>query len=99
MCLSIEGKPIHDALTSSKRETCAQYAPTLSASRITDSEKAAEAGRLSEMRFRQFFEALPESCYMVSRDGTILDVNPAACKAFGYEREELVAACVLHLRT
>jgi PAS domain S-box-containing protein len=45
---------------------------------------------ISKPRFNQFFATLPEYCYMISPGGNILDVNPAACEALGYDREELV---------
>jgi PAS domain S-box-containing protein len=48
----------------------------------------------SEGRFRQFFETQPEWCYMISPDGIVLDVNPAACEALGYTREELIGKAV-----
>lgn len=46
--------------------------------------------RESEERFRRFFENDPEYCYMVSPEGTILDVNRSALSALGYDREELL---------
>ena len=58
---------------------------------ITESKKADEARQASERRFSQFFSTLPEYCYMTSPKGEILDVNPAACKALGYRKEELLA--------
>jgi len=57
---------------------------------ITDTKRAEEAKKISERRFSQFFETLPEYCYMTSPTGEILDVNPAACNALGYRREELI---------
>lgn len=57
---------------------------------VTDLKLAEEAERASESRFRQFFDTLPEYCFMTSANGEILDANPAACKALGYEREELI---------
>src|SRR5690242_7703654 len=57
---------------------------------ITEAKKSEEARQASERRFRQFFSTLPEYCYMTSPTGEILDVNPAACKALGYEKEELL---------
>jgi PAS domain S-box-containing protein len=57
---------------------------------ITDLKKAEEAERRSEKRFEQFFETLPEYCFMTSANGEIQDVNPAACGALGYSKEELV---------
>jgi PAS domain S-box-containing protein len=57
---------------------------------VTDLKQAEDAERASEHRFRQFFDTLPEYCFMTSADGEILDANPAACKALGYLREELI---------
>lgn len=44
----------------------------------------------SETMFRQFFENSPEYCYMISSDGTILNVNSAALEVLGYEKSELI---------
>ena len=57
---------------------------------VTDLKLAEEAERASENRFRQFFDTLPEYCFMTSANGEILDANPAASKALGYTREELI---------
>ncbi len=43
-----------------------------------------------ENRFRQFFEYEPDYIYMVSPEGVILDVNPAALRVLGYSYSELV---------
>ena len=53
-------------------------------------KRAEEALRESEERFRQFFENEPEYCYMISHEGTILDVNKAALKTLGYQKNELL---------
>jgi PAS domain S-box-containing protein len=52
----------------------------------------------SEGRFREFFETQPESCYMISPRGIILDANPAACESLGYSKEELIgkAASIIY---
>jgi PAS domain S-box-containing protein len=55
---------------------------------ITEVKRAEEAKQASERRFSQFFETLPEYCYMTSPTGEILDANPAACEALGYTKEE-----------
>ena len=52
--------------------------------------KTLEDLRVSEERFKEFFETWPEYCYMISPSGSILDVNTTACKALGYSKEELV---------
>ncbi|HZH49223.1 MAG TPA: ABC transporter substrate binding protein, partial [Nitrospira sp.] len=57
---------------------------------VTDLKQAEEAEKISENRFRQFFDTLPEYCFMTSSNGDILDVNPAACKALGFARNELI---------
>jgi PAS domain S-box-containing protein len=57
---------------------------------VTELKLAEEAERASENRFRQFFDTLPEYCFMTSANGEILDANPAASKALGYTREELI---------
>ena len=57
---------------------------------VSDLKQAEEAERVSEHRFRQFFDSLPEYCFMTSASGEILDANPAASKALGYAKEELI---------
>jgi PAS domain S-box-containing protein len=46
--------------------------------------------RESENRFRQFFENVPAYCYMISRDGIILDLNKSALATLGYRKHEIV---------
>ncbi len=57
---------------------------------ISKRKKAEEALRASEEHFRQFFENAPLYCYMVSREGIILNVNKTALATLGYQKEELV---------
>ena len=57
---------------------------------ITEAKRSEEARQASEHRFSQFFNTLPEYCFMTSANGEILDANPAACNALGYLREELI---------
>ena len=64
--------------------------PPQSSRQVRTGSKALEDLRVSEERFKQFFETQPAYCYMISPSGNILDVNSAACKALGYSREELV---------
>lgn len=90
MCLSTNGRRIRNVLNTTEGEAVQDSSERPHANGLADCENARQSTRLSEMRFRQFFETLPESCYMVSPAGLILDVNPAACRAFGYAKEELV---------
>jgi PAS domain S-box-containing protein len=57
---------------------------------ITERKRAEQERQLFEGRFRQFFETIPEYAYMVSPTGELIDVNPAACSALGYTKDELV---------
>jgi PAS domain S-box-containing protein len=57
---------------------------------ITKRKRAEVQRLLSENRFWQFFETMPEYCYMVSANGEIVDANAAACAGFGYPKDELV---------
>jgi len=57
---------------------------------ITDLARAERATQTLEDRFSQFFATVPEYCYIISPEGNILDVNPAACEALGCSKEELV---------
>ncbi|MFC1908167.1 PAS domain S-box protein [Chloroflexota bacterium] len=49
----------------------------------------------SEERFKQFFDNEPNYCYMISPEGTILDVNQPAIKVLGYKKEQLVGKPLL----
>ena len=49
-----------------------------------------EARRASEANYRAIFEASEDAIFIHDCDtGAILDVNPKACSAYGYTREEL----------
>ncbi|HKW33345.1 MAG TPA: PAS domain S-box protein [Candidatus Acidoferrum sp.] len=82
---------IRTTLGSSERIECNGEPCALSVfADVSDLKQAEEAERVSENRFRQFFDTLPEYCFMTSADGEILDANPAACKALGYAKTELI---------
>ncbi|MCK5151457.1 MAG: PAS domain S-box protein [Candidatus Thorarchaeota archaeon] len=53
--------------------------------------------RISEERFKQFFEDAPMYCYMVSEEGKILNVNKSALAALGFTIEEIVGKPVSFL--
>jgi PAS domain S-box-containing protein len=57
---------------------------------ITERRRALEQLRESEDRYRTLFETAADGIFVSSRDGTILDCNPAALEMSGYPREEFV---------
>lgn len=52
--------------------------------------EAEQERQKSEEKFRIFFENAPDYCYMISPEGTILDVNSSALNTLGYTKDELV---------
>ena len=57
---------------------------------ITERKRTEEALQNSEEKFRQFFNNIPDYCYIISTEGNILHINKAALNTLGYKREELV---------
>jgi PAS domain S-box-containing protein len=57
---------------------------------ITERKSMEESLKTSEERFREFFKSTPDYCYIISPEGTILNMNRSALRALGYEREELI---------
>gem|GEM_PF-1263286 len=64
---------------------------------VTERRLAGEALRKSEANLRDLFESSPDAIYVESFEGTVLDVNPAACILQGYQRDELIGQNVLDL--
>ena len=57
---------------------------------ITERERSDEALRVSEASYRAIFDAAEDAIFVYDIEtGAIVDVNPRACAAFGYTREEL----------
>jgi PAS domain S-box-containing protein len=53
--------------------------------------KAAEARLMeTEAQYRGVFEASSDGLLVISLDGRIVEVNPAACKLYGYTHDELL---------
>lgn len=55
---------------------------------ITQSKKAEEALRQSEMRYRELFEHVLDGVYQSTPDGRLLTANPALVQMLGFETEE-----------
>jgi PAS domain S-box-containing protein len=84
-----------DRVTSMQISWIMICAPVLALAAVVRERKLATLAFLkSEDRFRQFFETQPECCYLISPGGIVLDVNPAACEALGYTKEELIGKAV-----
>ncbi len=64
---------------------------------ISERKRAEEKRLVLESRFRQFFETMPEYCYMISPTGEIIEANRAACLALGYTKDELMGKPVSSL--
>jgi PAS domain S-box-containing protein len=58
---------------------------------LTDRERAEEALRESEERFRQSFDHAPVGVALVAPDGRWLAVNRVLCEIVGYAEDELLA--------
>lgn len=55
---------------------------------ITEQKRFEEELRKSEERYRTIFEQAKDPIYFTAPDGTLIDINPAGSKIFGYTREE-----------
>jgi len=64
---------------------------------ITERKKIEDSLRESEEKYHSLFEASLDAIFLESIDGLILDCNPAACKIYGYSKEELLNLTVSDL--
>jgi PAS domain S-box-containing protein len=66
---------------------------------ITERMQAQEALRASEAQYRQIFESVTDALFIFDFDGIVVAANPAACTAYGYNKEEIVGLSGLKLIT
>jgi PAS domain S-box-containing protein len=52
---------------------------------ITDRKKSEEKLKASELRYKQLFEAIPESVLLIGTDGCVVAANQASARLHGYE--------------
>ena len=57
---------------------------------ITERLKAEQQLREREEQYRSIYEATSDGLIISDWDGTIVEVNPAVCRMFGYSREEFL---------
>ncbi len=57
---------------------------------ITERQRAEEALRESENKFRKIFENVQDVFYQTNREGKILEISPSIVRYSGYSREELI---------
>ena len=57
---------------------------------INEHEQAEDRLKKSEQRFRDLFNAINDVIYTHDLEGRFISVNPALCKAFGYQEDELI---------
>jgi len=61
-----------------------------SAEDITERKQAEKAIKEEEAKYRGIFEAVKDALLIFSKDGIIVEANPAACRIYNYTRQELV---------
>lgn len=64
---------------------------------ITESIKTERALRDSEERYRTLFESDPDYTILITLDGVLIDINPAAEQIIGLSKKELVGKNLLEL--
>ncbi|MGC9467676.1 MAG: PAS domain S-box protein [Anaerolineae bacterium] len=57
---------------------------------ITERKQAEEELAEREAQYRAIFEGTGDGLFIVSLDGRIVEINPAACEMYGFRREEAV---------
>jgi len=58
---------------------------------ITERKKAEEELKYSEQKYKLLFESNPSPLWMIAKDNlTVIDVNEAAARLYGYTKEELL---------
>ncbi|MCC7572259.1 MAG: PAS domain S-box protein [Candidatus Methanofastidiosum sp.] len=65
---------------------------------ITDRKNMEEELKESEERFRLYFEKANDPMLLVAEDDSIIDVNEAACRKFGYSKNEFLSLIIPDLQ-
>ncbi|MCI0692233.1 PAS domain S-box protein [candidate division KSB1 bacterium] len=70
---------------------------TTNTTAYTDRKQTEDAPAAKEKKFRDLFENSPDAIFVEDLNGEVLDVNPAACRLHGTQRETLIGRNVLEL--
>lgn len=86
-------KRAHDELEHRVEERTEELASAVNVlqEEILERERAEEALRASEKKFRSLFEESKDMIHIMDTDGRLVDVNPAGTELFGYTKDELLA--------
>jgi PAS domain S-box-containing protein len=66
---------------------------------ITDRRRAEDELQRSEKKFRSLFESAPEIIHILNMEGIILQTNPTALSALGFNEQELLGRSIADLLT
>lgn len=71
---------------------------TLRLEKEVKKQKEVEAALVeSEQRYRKIFDTIADALFISDLNGKIVEANPAACRMYGYTREELIGKHALEL--
>jgi PAS domain S-box-containing protein len=62
-------------------------------------KRAGDGLKESEERYREIFDTIGDSIFIIEPDGTILDANPIACENYGYDCDQLIGQHITCLIT
>jgi len=94
--LTKRGKSIWVEMNSIKTEWGSMPATLNFLTDISNRKEMEEALRKSEALYRSILKASPDDIMITDLEGNIRVVSPAACKLFGYEREEEMLGRSIH---
>jgi diguanylate cyclase (GGDEF)-like protein/PAS domain S-box-containing protein len=66
---------------------------------ITERKRSEKELQESEIKFRTFFDRMPDALFLEDVDGKVIDANEAACELLGYNHEEIAKLSVDDLVT
>ncbi|HUL92226.1 MAG TPA: PAS domain S-box protein [Burkholderiales bacterium] len=85
-----DGKIVEALWSASRVDVDGETYFVISMRDMSDVRRIERAGAESERRYRTLFVEAPDGIIILSPEGTILSINPAACRATGYQVEEIL---------